>query len=324
MQQPIKVCDNKLLSILPILCLFFCLPCLILSVLSGIQNQDRETIFFCSLGFGGMLLLSILLLVYLLRRKLLLYEDHISYTPAFGRARTFSYAEIRSVTPSWEKYIIYDYNGAKLAVFEVNMPAAPMAIAYLEEKHVKIEPRKLLTLPAKISSRLSDLGTPYRDAYTTFIFPASTIKKKKRQLRAVRLLSLFLCIFMIVLPGKWVQAISILILLLLYLPFLVYYPKIGLEKDKENSFLPFPGFSCVIGLFILYTTLMADYIKIEKGLWIPVSVLLTLVLSAPYLLLLRAWKIKVPPAEIFLTVTHFFLLSLCFAPSVHYLLSIML
>lgn len=52
-------------------------------------------------------------------------------------------------------------------------------IKVCDNKHVKIEPRKLLTLPAKISSRLSDLGTPYRDAYTTFIFPASAIKKKK-------------------------------------------------------------------------------------------------------------------------------------------------
>ncbi len=321
MHEPIKVCDSKYLLIIPIIGIIFSLPCLILSVFSGIQNQDNETIFYCSTCFGGMLLLCILLLVYFLRRKLLLYENHLFYTPAFGRTRTFSYSEIRSVVPVGEKYTIYDYNGKKLASFETNMPAASTAINYLAMKNVKIEPLKLLSLPAKVSNWLSNLGTPYRDNYTTFIFPASTVKKQKRQLRAVRLLLLLLSILTLFLPRRWISAISILILLLIYLPHLIFYPKMSWKRYSDESYVPFPALGCIISLFILYTSLITMHIEIEKGSWIMISIILALVLSIPYLLLLHVQRIKVPPSESILAACTFFLLSLCFSPSIYYLAS---
>lgn len=317
MQKPIKVCDSKFILIISIICLIFFLPSFILAAFSDIVNQDMSMI----AVFGGSALLGLWLLIDFLRRKLLLYEDHISYTPTFGRTRAFSYSEIRSVVPTGEKYTIYGYNGEKLAAFETNMPAASTAINYLAMKQVKIEPPKFLSLPVKISNWLSNLGTPYRDTCTTFIFPVSTVKKQKRQLRAVRLLLLLLSILAIFLPRKWIPAISILILLLIYLPHLIYYPKMSWKRYSDESYVPFPALSCIISLFILYTSLITMHMEIEKGKWIIVFIILALVLSAPYPLLLHIQKIKVPATEFILTVCIFFLLSLCFAPSIYYLAS---
>lgn len=139
-QEPIRVHDSRFLLMICILCSVFFVLCLIFSTISGIQKQDMETLLICIPVFGGLALLGIGLSISNSRRVLLLYDNYFSYTPSFGRTKTFSYTEIQSIVQKHERFILYGYDGSKLAVFEINMPAFLTAFRFLMEKHVPFTP----------------------------------------------------------------------------------------------------------------------------------------------------------------------------------------
>ncbi len=147
MTEPIKVQDSRFLLAVCIPCTVFFGPGLILSAISGMRKQDMDILLICIPVFGGFLLMGLLLSVTVIRRKLLLYEDHISYTPAFGRTRSFSYEEIKYMRQTGAHFILYGYDSSKLAVFENNMPAFLEGFNFLMEKGVRFIPQNLPSPP---------------------------------------------------------------------------------------------------------------------------------------------------------------------------------
>lgn len=135
-REPICVHDSRFLLMLYILCSVFFILCLIFSTISGIRKHDMETLLICIPVFGSLALLGIGLSISNLRRALLLYDSYFSYTPSFGRTRTYSYTEIQSIVQKRDQFILYGYDGSKLAAFEVNMPAFLNALYFLMEKRV--------------------------------------------------------------------------------------------------------------------------------------------------------------------------------------------
>ena len=117
MKEPLIAKDSIIILIISILCTLFFAVCLVLSTASYLGKNDMESLTLCALIFGGFTLLGLLLTVYCIRRRLVLYDSYAAYTPSFGRTRRFSYSEIQSVVQKREKFIIYSYDGRKLAVF---------------------------------------------------------------------------------------------------------------------------------------------------------------------------------------------------------------
>lgn len=140
MEKPIVVRDSKFLLGFSVITMIFFTFALVCSILWSIEKQNMEDLMFCTASFGSLTFLCFLLFLYFFRRKLVLYESYASYTPTIGKTRNFRYSEIQSVVSKREKFIVYSYYGEKLAVFENNMPAAPIALNFLMAKYVKIVP----------------------------------------------------------------------------------------------------------------------------------------------------------------------------------------
>ena len=142
MEEPIKiqVRDSRFFLAVCVLCSIVFGFFLIAFTVTGIKKQDMEALKLCIPIFGGLLLLCAGLSISILRRTLTLYDSYFSYTPSFGRTGTFSYTEIKALVEKRERFILYGYDGAKLAIFENNMPAFAEAVNFLIEKHVYFVP----------------------------------------------------------------------------------------------------------------------------------------------------------------------------------------
>lgn len=134
--------ESKLLLIVGVLGVAVFSLFLSLSVYTGITNDDRSTLIVCIPGFGGFVLLGACLILDYFRRKLILYTDHISYTPAVGRTRSYSYQEVSYIRPGIEHLYLYSHSGKKLVPLELNMCGIYEALYYLHEKGIEIEERK--------------------------------------------------------------------------------------------------------------------------------------------------------------------------------------
>ncbi len=114
-------------------------------------------------------------------------------------------------------------------------------------------------------------------------------------------------------------AVWILILLFNYGMFLVFYPKMILEKEKDCDahHLPFPVLSSGISLLFLLT--FSDTLNVEAGKWLPMSAVCLLVLLLPFLLILHIRRIRVRPLSLLLTVILLAFLSFALFLPVNYI-----
>lgn len=197
MEKPVLLHDSRPLLVISIFCTAFFVSCLILSTLSGIRKQDMETLKICIPSFGGLSLLGLLLSLNFARRKLILFEDRISYTPPFGRTRCFSYSEVQHALPRGEQYILFAHDGSKMAVFEVNMPGYPEAIRCLLAHQVKvIPPQPLLPSPffEKTAGWIARFNRIFPKSHYRSTYNAQAAQKQKRIANIIRILLTILCI----------------------------------------------------------------------------------------------------------------------------------
>ncbi|MDE6201915.1 MAG: hypothetical protein K2G19_00390, partial [Lachnospiraceae bacterium] len=310
-----------------IICTVFFALCLFFSVCFCIRNQDTETLLICIPIFGGLVLLGIFLFLDGYRRKLVLYSSRFSYTPALGRTKSFFYSEIQSVVPRGEKYIIYGYDGAKLAVFEINMPAYSGALDYLREKQVKIVPGKSLSDSSffrKIRDWNLSLHLTDKDAYIRSRYSPVSIHKQKKFTRIMGTAMAVLCVAAIPMSAKrtmstkWMMIVYILVLLFTYFLFLLFYPKMSLERGKncDGNHIPLPVLPCLISMVFLLS--FADLFQVEEGVWLPMSAVMAVILLIPYLVVLFVRRIKEHPLIILFVACTLFLISFILVPPVNY------
>ncbi len=104
------------------------------AVLSSAVKGDILSAVICTLIFGAFILAGNYLIADYFRRKLLLYPDHLTYTPAVGKTRTISYQEIQVLKWRAERCVLYSQEGKRLAAFETNMTDSLNAVCYLNSK----------------------------------------------------------------------------------------------------------------------------------------------------------------------------------------------
>lgn len=320
--EPVKLRDSKAFLIIDIFGILFFAFCLMLSTISGLRKQDMETLLICIPVFGGFTLLCALMLPYFCRRKLLLYDKYVSYTPAYGKIRTFSYSEIGYILPKNEKFIIYSYDGRKLAVFENNMPAFPAACDYLMERNVRFAPptplRPVSPMKKKAQEWNQSLNLTDMDSYIASHWSPQTIQKQKKITRILRILLVILSLLSVLLSGKRRLTACMLILLFNYALCLVLYPKITMESGKkcDERHITAPFWSNAVSMLLLVDFL--QLINMEEGWWLPMSIVLTVILLLPCLLMLWRRKIKEHPLKLLFMAVTLFVFSLISAPALSY------
>lgn len=129
--------ENKIVAIVGILNAAAGVIFLILSVGSGAKKRNISQSFFCSLIFGGMLVLGLLMLAsYFLRRLCLGYTD-CYYQTMFGRKTGFALRDIKKVEQKTKlgemMLILWGSNGKRLAQVEMNMKNAEKILPFLKE-----------------------------------------------------------------------------------------------------------------------------------------------------------------------------------------------
>ncbi|MCM1125825.1 MAG: hypothetical protein NC429_05080 [Lachnospiraceae bacterium] len=106
------------------------------------------TLLFGSVSFPG-----IYLIVSYFRRRLIINGTQISYTPAFGSARTFSVSDVQVITlDAMTSVKLRSPEGKRLACFELNMAGSCAALSYLESQNIPVVPS------SSLASRLFKTG----------------------------------------------------------------------------------------------------------------------------------------------------------------------
>ena len=344
MKEPLIVKDSIIILIISILCTLFFAVCLVLSTASYLGKNDMESLTLCALIFGGFTLLGLLLTVYCIRRRLVLYDSYAAYTPSFGRTRRFSYSEIQSVVQKREKFIIYSYDGRKLAVFENNMPAFFETLCFLDEKYVKIVPAGSAagagadmasgtspdaafgaapgtTFRQKMADFNKRLNLTDKDAYLRARCSAEAVGKQRKIIRAVHIALIILSLSALFLPLKGRLAVYILTLLFPYFVFLFFYPKLTLEKARncDEYHIPFPMAACFVSL--LFSLSFVTTTNMEDNTWIFASAVLLFILLIPCLVMLRLRRIKEHPLLLIGLAAVLFFLSFFLMPAACYVTS---
>ncbi len=266
----IRIRNKKWLSVLSIFGLLFFGMLYFLPVLSGATAEDPALFIVLTLCFGPFLLLLLYMLFECFHRKLIIYTDHISYTPAIGRTKVFYYHDIGTVKiipfPKGEDYKIISRDGKKLASFESNMTGSQEALEYLMDKNRHLEQSRFLLAPSPDSKRREEEKEKKKNAKhqkehrerLAFIMARwrpATIAREKKAVNFFRLLTTALCIISLFVPFRPSASINIAILLFYWCLYLWFYPKMifGYEKEMEGStyLLPYPFMCCSISALIL-------------------------------------------------------------------------
>lgn len=135
----IVVKESKLPLIVGIISSIIFTLFLIFSLLTSIFNKDWFTIIFCTITFGSLDSLAIYLILDYHNRKLILYEDHFTYTTFLGNTISYLYSQIQHIEESYTtstNYKIISHNGKKIASFEDNMLNSILAISFLKEQGI--------------------------------------------------------------------------------------------------------------------------------------------------------------------------------------------
>lgn len=112
---------------------------LIFSLSANINEGHWIVAIFCSSVFGGFDFLSLYLILDYYNRKLILYDDHFTYTHFLGKTTSHLYSHIQCIeeyhTQSIE-YKMISHDGKKLGSFENNMLNSTLAVSLLKEKGI--------------------------------------------------------------------------------------------------------------------------------------------------------------------------------------------
>ena len=266
----IRIKNKKWLFVLAVFGLLFFGMLYLLPVLSGATADDPALFIVLTLCCGPFLLLFFYALLEYFRRKLVIYTDHIAYTPAIGRTKVFYYHDIGTVKiipfTYGDDYKIISRDGKKLASFESNMTGSREALEYLTEKNRHLEQSRFPLAPSPESKRRSEEKEKKKDArqqkmhqerlaYIMSKWSLETIAREKKAVNFFRFLSDTLCIVSLFLPFRPCAAINISILLFYWYLYLWFYPKmvVGYEKKMEGSayLLPYPFIWCSVSVLIL-------------------------------------------------------------------------
>lgn len=135
----IVVKESKLPLIVGIISSIIFTLFLIFSLLTSIFNKDWFTIIFCTITFGSLDSLAIYLILDYYNRKLILYEDHFTYTTFLGNTISYLYSQIQHIEESYTtstNYKIISHNGKRIASFEDNMLNSILAISFLKKQGI--------------------------------------------------------------------------------------------------------------------------------------------------------------------------------------------
>lgn len=314
----LTVHESKFLLIISILCSVLFGLCWFFSAKAGLTNHDIETLIICSLVFGGFTVLGIFLLINFFRRKLILYADHLSYTPGLGKTKTFSYHAIDLIILKMERCILYDSSRKKLASFEINMPGSPDALYYLAQKGITIENKNLSTPFLSDAKSRSDSYNSYIEGYISNRWSPERIAKEKKITRILAFVLVIFCAVSLFLPLKWLLSVQVLILLSLYFIYLFLYPKITVENVKKDDYtrIPLPFWSLAPSFLVIFAFI--TNVNIKEGAWLSHSIIMMLLLLIPYFLVLAVRKIKMRLSNFLAMAFFIFILAFVFSPAINY------
>lgn len=314
----LTVRESKFLLVISIICSVLFGLSWFFSAIAGIKNHDLTTLIICSLVFGSAAILGILLLINFFRRKLILYADHLSYTPGLGKTKTFSYHAIDHIILKMERCILYDSSRKKLASFEINMPGSLDALYYLAQKGITIE-NKNLSIPflSDAKSR-SDSYNSYINNYISTKWSPERIAKEKKITRILGFVLVILCAAALLLPLKLLLSVQVLILLFHYFIYLFLYPKMTMENVKKDDLtrISLPFWSLAPGFLVIFAFI--TNMNIKEGAWLSHTIIMMILLLIPYFLVLAVRKIKMRLSNLLAMVFFIFMLAFVSSPAINY------
>jgi len=284
--------------------------CAVLS--SVVEDDDIQYAVICTLIFGTFILVGCYLIADYFRRKLLLYPDHLTYTPAVGKTRTISYQEIRSLKLRAERCVLYSQEGKKLAVFETNMTGSLNAVCYLNSKGIFIDEKQNPRSKNAEAKKQADI------AYISSRWTKEQIMKEKKAVRIIGTTLLLLAASSLLLPMKWTVFVCALTLLFSYSLYLYFYPRMIFEESKkcDEYHIAFPAWAawlCALSLMLISSNL-----NFGENMWLLFSLILTGLLSIPYFLIQMIRRKKESLLKITGMIFLLFFFTLPCTPAINY------
>ncbi len=249
------------------------------AVLSSAVKGDIPSAVICTLIFGAFILAGNYLIADYFRRKLLLYPDHLTYTPAVGKTRTISYQEIQVLKWQAERCVLYSREGKRLAAFETNMTDSLNAVCYLNSKGIFIDEKQNPRFKNADAKKQADI------AYISSRWTKEQIMKEKKAVRIIGIALLLLTASSFLLSMKWRIFVYALTLLFSYSLYLYFYPKMIFKESKkcDEYHIAFPAWA--VWLCFLFLIPISSNLNFRENMWLLLSLILTGLLSIPYFLI---------------------------------------
>ncbi len=250
--------ESKFVLILGIIVGIFFFIISILSLFSSTLDNDIVTFIFCLITFGSFLFLSIYLIISYFRRKFILYDNYFTYTKTLGKTKKYEYSEISSVqilNKMGDKKLIIYKNDKKIVSIENNMAGYKDVIKFFKEKKIKIsksDSNKYDNIFQRIKNSYED-NSKFEIEYIKQNFKIKKIKKEQHFVKVFNIVIIICLVISFFLTSKINIITSILSLIIYYILYLYYYPKMISEipKKAESYTISFPFIGLVICIFMI-------------------------------------------------------------------------
>ncbi|MGO5357897.1 hypothetical protein ACTQYZ_01145 [Anaerofustis sp. LCP19S3_F7] len=289
--------ESKFVLILGIISGIFFFIISIISLISSILDNDIMTFIFCLITLGSFLFLSIYLVISYLRRKLILYDNYFTYTKTLGKTKKYEYSEISSVqilNKMGDKKLIIYKNDKKIVSIENNMVGYKDVIKFFKEKKIKIskfDSKKDGNIFQKIKNSYED-NNKFEIEYIKKNFKINQIKKEQHFVKVFNIVIIICLIISFFLTSKINIIISILSLIIYYILYLYYYPKMVSEipKKAESYTIPFPFIGVLICIFMVMW--QSETINDNSNILFIHTLIYSIIILIPFLITTILKKIK--------------------------------
>lgn len=250
--------ESKFVLILGIISGIFFFIISILSLFFSTLDNDILTFIFCLIIFLCLLFLSIYLIISYFRRKFILYDNYFTYTKTLGKIKKYEYSEISSVrflNKMGDKKLIIYKNDKKIVSIENNMAGYKDVIKFFKEKKIKIsksDSNKYDNIFQRIKNRYED-NSKFEIEYIKQNFKIKKIKKEQHFVKVFNIVIIICLILSFFLTSKINIITSILGLIIYYILYLYYYPKMISEipKKAESYTILFPFIGVIMCIFMI-------------------------------------------------------------------------
>lgn len=333
----IEVRERKFVLIIGILDIVVFSFFYMMAFFSSFHDADLTSMLLFSLLFAPFICLGIYMILTYFRKRIVFYHNEFTVQKAFTKVKHYHYCDIERIVivpaPAQVHYILYNSPSKRIIAFEENMNGCYDALELLGNKNIRIDswkpaasskPGSAVIESLKWHEKLPFIAGWNLNDNAQFIKEKYSLKRiclEKKLTRMIGYLFILLDVCAFILRGKWMFLCITLVLLFSWLMYLYLYPRVSIEKIKNQNlnqyFVEFPVAGICMAL--LSSLITADIFNFNEPEFFRFAGIYGLILLVPFLFKLGSLHRRGKISRIVLVCFCVFTLSFSTAMPINYL-----